>query len=148
MGNHSPRLGYRGRSGEAHVLVLSRVATVLVIVIGTSPDDCAILRPRTTRRVSFIDRLHTRKQWLCTVIQAVLVTTKGNSNHDESAMKVMQYRIEAMPTRMAMKFDGVAESSAEYDVENAGIDYDNEHRVAEYEHETQNQRNARTMPCT
>ena len=63
-------------------------------------------------------------------------------------MKAMLHRIVAMQTRMAMKFDGVAESSAEYDVENAGIDYDYEHRVAEHEHETQNQRIARTKPST
>jgi hypothetical protein len=39
-----------------------------------------------------------------------------------------------MLTRMAMKFDGVAESSVEYDAE---IDYDYEHRYAEHEHESQ-----------
>jgi len=132
--------------GEAHVLVLSRVATVLVIVIGTSPGAWAILRPRTTRRVSFIDRLHTRKKWLCSVIQDGSVTTKGSSNHDESAMKVLQHRSIKLLTRMAaMKFDGVGESGVEHAAE---IDYDNEHRVAEHEHETQNQRNARTMPST
>jgi hypothetical protein len=37
-----------------------------------------------------------------------------------------------MLTRMAMKFDGVAEDSAEYSAE---IDYDYEHRCAEHEHE-------------
>ncbi len=35
---------------------------------------------------------------------------------------------------MAMKFDGIAEPSAEY---NAEIDYDYEHRYAEHEHESQ-----------
>ena len=39
-----------------------------------------------------------------------------------------------MLTRMAMKFDGVAESIA---VCNAAIDYDYEHRWAEHEHESQ-----------
>jgi hypothetical protein len=34
---------------------------------------------------------------------------------------------------MAMKFDGVAESSAEYD---ADIEYDYEHRCAEHEHDS------------
>ena len=58
---------------------------------------------------------------------------------DDAAMK-------AMLTRMAMKFDGVAESNTEYGVESAEIDCD--YRVAEHEHETQNQRNARTMPST
>ena len=38
-----------------------------------------------------------------------------------------------MLTHMTMKFDGVAESSTEYDVE---IDYDYEHRFAEHEHES------------
>jgi hypothetical protein len=42
-------------------------------------------------------------------------------------MKAMLYRILAMLTRMAMKFDGVAESVAAYDAE---IDYDKEHRRA------------------
>ncbi len=37
-----------------------------------------------------------------------------------------------MLTRMAIKFDGVAEPGAAYD---ATIDYDNEHRCAEHEHE-------------
>ncbi|MBL8812568.1 MAG: hypothetical protein JNM43_20560 [Planctomycetaceae bacterium] len=37
-----------------------------------------------------------------------------------------------MLTRMAMKFDGIAELVAAFD---ADIDYDNEHRCAEHEHE-------------
>lgn len=49
-------------------------------------------------------------------------------------MKAMLHRIVAMLTRMAMKFDGVAEPNAAYD---AAIDYDNEHRGAEHEHESQ-----------
>ncbi len=49
-------------------------------------------------------------------------------------MKAMLHRIVAMLTRMAMKFDGVVESVAAYYVE---IDYDDEHRYAEHEHETQ-----------
>lgn len=44
--------------------------------------------------------------------------------------------MKAMLTRMAMKFDGVAESNTEYDGVSAEIDYD--YRVAEHEHETQN----------
>ncbi len=44
----------------------------------------------------------------------------------------MLHRIVAMLTRMAMKFDSVGESSMEHDAE---IDYDNEHRVAEHEHD-------------
>jgi hypothetical protein len=46
---------------------------------------------------------------------------------------MMPHRIVAMLTRMAMKFDSVGESSMEHDTE---IDYDNEHRVAEHEHES------------
>ena len=84
----------------------------------------------------------------CAAIQDVLVTTKGIKKEDDAVMKAMLHRIVAMLTRMAMKFDGVAETGAEYDVENAEIDYDYEHRVAEHEHETQNRRNARTKPCT
>jgi hypothetical protein len=53
---------------------------------------------------------------------------------DDAAMKAMLHRIVAMLTRMAMKFDGVAEYKAEYD---ADIDYDYEHRFAEHEHGTQ-----------
>jgi len=62
------------------------------------------------------------------------VTTKGIKVQDDAAMKAMLHRIVAMLTRMAMKFDGVSESGAAYDVE---IDYDNEHRYAEHEHESQ-----------
>ena len=40
--------------------------------------------------------------------------------------------IVAMLTRMAMKFDGVAESGAEV---HANIDYDYEHPFAEHEHD-------------
>jgi len=60
------------------------------------------------------------------------VTTKGIKVQDDAAMKAMLHRIVAMLTRMAMKFDGVAESSAAYD---AVIDYDYEHRFAEHEHD-------------
>lgn len=47
-------------------------------------------------------------------------------------MKAMLSRIAAMLTRMAMKFDGVAEPVSAYE---ADIDYDNEHRYVEHEHE-------------
>ena len=70
----------------------------------------------------------------CAAIQDVLVTTKGLMVQDDVAMKAMLHRIVAMLTRMAVKFDGVAECSSEY---NAGIDYDYEHRFAEHEHEPQ-----------
>ena len=60
--------------------------------------------------------------------------TKGIKAPDDTAMKAMLHRIVAMLTRMAMIFDGVAEPDAEYDTV---IDYDNEHRCAEHEHEAQ-----------
>jgi len=63
-----------------------------------------------------------------------LLTTKGIKVQDDAAMKAMLHRIVAMLTRMAMKFDGVAEPVAAYDTE---IDCDNEHRYAEHEHEAQ-----------
>ena len=69
----------------------------------------------------------------CAAIQDILLRTKGIKVQDDAAMKAMLHRIVAMLTRMAMKFDGVAESRAEY---NAGIDCDYEHRFAEHEHET------------
>ena len=77
----------------------------------------------------------------CAAIQDVLVTTKGIKVQNDATMKAMLHRIVAMLhrtvamlTRMAMKFDGVAELGATYDAE---IDYDNEHRCAEHEHEFQ-----------
>ena len=96
--------------------MLSRGATVLVLVLvlGTSPDDCASFRPRTTRCLSSFDRL----RW--SVIRDVAITREA--------------RIVAMLTRMAMKFDGVAELGAQYRAE---VDYDYEHRYAEHEHESQ-----------
>ena len=68
----------------------------------------------------------------CAAIQDVLLATNGIKVQDDDAMKEMLHRIVAMLTRMAMKFDGVAESSVEYD---AGVDYEHEHRFAEHEHE-------------
>jgi len=49
----------------------------------------------------------------CAAIQDVLVTTKGIKVQDDAAMKAMLHPIVAMRTRMAMKFDGVAESGTE-----------------------------------
>jgi hypothetical protein len=60
------------------------------------------------------------------------VRTKRIKLQDDTAIEAMLHRIVAMLTRMAMRFDGVAEQCAAYD---AGIDY--EHRCAEYEHESQ-----------
>ena len=62
----------------------------------------------------------------------MLIATKGIKDQDDAAMKAILHRIVAMLTRMAMKFDGVAESSAGYHTE---IDYEHEHRDAEHEHE-------------
>ena len=50
-----------------------------------------------------------------------------------AAMKAMLHRIVAMLTRTAMEFDGVSEPVAAFDAE---IDYDNEHRYTEHEHES------------
>ena len=50
-------------------------------------------------------------------IQDVVVTTKGIRVQDDAAMKALLLRIVAMLTRMAMKFDGVNESSVEYDAD-------------------------------
>jgi hypothetical protein len=63
----------------------------------------------------------------CSAIQDVLLTTLGIKVQDDALIK-------AMLRRIAMKFDGVAESIAAYDAE---IDYDNEHRCAEHEHGAQ-----------
>lgn len=65
----------------------------------------------------------------CAAIQDVLVITKGIKVQDDVAMKAMRHGIVAMLTRMAMKFDGVAESDREY---GATVDYDYEHRFAEH----------------
>jgi hypothetical protein len=65
---------------------------------------------------------------VCAAIQGVLVRIKGIKLQDDAEMKVMLHRIVAMLTRMAMRFDGVAEQCAAYD---AQIDYDHEHRFAE-----------------
>ena len=70
----------------------------------------------------------------CAAIQDVLVRTKGIKVQDDAEIKAMLHWIVVMLTRMAMRFDGVAEQCAAYD---AGIDYDYEHRCAEHEHESQ-----------
>ena len=68
---------------------------------------------------------------------------KGIKVQDDAAMKAMLHRIVAMLTRMAMKFDGVAEQAAEYDAE---IDY--EHRCAEHEHESQTEESPEPWDAT
>ena len=66
----------------------------------------------------------------CAAIQDVLLRTNGINVQDDAAMKGMRDRIVAMLTQMAMKFDGVAASGAEFHTD---IDY--EHRFAEHEHD-------------
>ncbi len=70
----------------------------------------------------------------CAATQDVLVTTKGIKVQDDSAVKATLHRIVAMLTGMAVEFDGVAKPGATYEAE---IDYDNEHRCAEHEHDAQ-----------
>jgi hypothetical protein len=59
----------------------------------------------------------------CAAIQDVLVATDGLAPESNLQMKKKLKRIVAMLTRMAMKFDGVAESQASY------------HATVEHEHE-------------
>ena len=68
----------------------------------------------------------------CASIQDVLVVTGGLDDATSRSLKSKLKRIVSMLTRMAMKFDGVSESSIEYAV---AIDYEHEHRDAEHEHE-------------
>ena len=68
----------------------------------------------------------------CAAIQDVLVATDGLDDSTSRDLKSKLKRIVAMLTRMAMKFDGVKESSVDYAV---AIDYEHEHRDAEHEHE-------------
>ena len=60
--------------------------------------------------------------------------TNGLKLPDDVAMKAMLYRIVAMLTRMAIKFDGIAEASVAYD---AGLDNEHEHRCAEHDYPAQ-----------
>ncbi len=66
----------------------------------------------------------------CAAIQDVLVVSGGVSRETDHELKSRLVRIVAMLTRMAMKFDGVAESQGEYTL---GIDHEQEH---EQEHES------------
>jgi four helix bundle protein len=66
----------------------------------------------------------------CAAIQDVLVATSGITEEGDSAMKAILHRIVAMLTRMALKFDGVAEPSTEYYAE---FDSDYEQRFAGHE---------------
>ena len=68
----------------------------------------------------------------CAAIQDVLVASGGMDAVISRDMKLKLKRIVSMLTRMAMKFDGIAESSIGYAV---AIDYEHEHPDAEHEHE-------------
>jgi hypothetical protein len=60
----------------------------------------------------------------------VLVVSGGLSQETDRELKSILVRIVAMLTRMAIKFDGVSESSSEY---NQAGDNEHEHRNAEHE---------------
>ena len=68
----------------------------------------------------------------CVAIQDVLVACGGMDPLRSTELKLQLKRIVAMLTKMAMKFDGVSESSSGYDVH---LDHEHEHREAEHEHE-------------
>ena len=68
----------------------------------------------------------------CAAIQDVLAVTGGLAPESNLQMKRKLKRILSMLTRMAMRFDAVAESPTGY---HAAIDYEHEHRFAEHEHE-------------
>lgn len=68
----------------------------------------------------------------CAAIQDVLVVSDGLSRETDHKLKSRLVRIVAMLTRMAMKFEGVSESSSEY---NQFSEHEHEHRDAEHEHE-------------
>ena len=89
-----------------------------------------------------VSRHRTGSALECAAIQDVLLVTQGIKVQDDAALKSMLLRIVAMLTRMAMKFDGVAEPDTDYD---AGVDY--EHRFAEHEHEHEVRREETPEPC-
>ena len=66
----------------------------------------------------------------CAPIQDVLAASDGLDAASNFRLKGMLKRIVARLTRMAMKFDGVAESDLMY---RATVDYEHEHRFAEHE---------------
>ena len=65
----------------------------------------------------------------CAAIQDVRVVSGGMNRETDHDLKSKLVRIVAMLTRMAMKFDGVAETLSEY---NQSGDYEHEH---EHEHD-------------
>ena len=68
----------------------------------------------------------------CAAIQDVLVASGGLDDAASRELKSKLKRIVSMLTRMAMKFDGVNQSTVDDPV---AIDYEHEHRDAEHEHE-------------
>lgn len=68
----------------------------------------------------------------CAAIQDVLVASGGMDSETSDKLKRLLKRIVSMLTRMAMKFDGVSESTIDYAVV---FDYEHEHRDAEHERE-------------
>ena len=68
----------------------------------------------------------------CAAIQDVLTASGGLDLGVRREMKLKLKRIVSMLTRMAMKFDGVVESPAEY---HAKVDYEHEHHFVEHEHD-------------
>lgn len=65
-------------------------------------------------------------------IQDLLVVSGGLSQETDIELKSRLVRVVAMLTRMALKFDGVSESSSEY---NRSGDNEHEHLNAEHEHD-------------
>ena len=68
----------------------------------------------------------------CAAIQDILVASGGMNRQSSDELKRMLKRVVSMLTRMAMKFDGVADSPADHA---RAIDYEYEHREAEHEHD-------------
>jgi len=79
----------------------------------------------------------------CAALQDVLVASGGTDSESRDKLKRLLRRIVSMLTRMAMKFDGVAESTVDYAAE---FDYEHEHRDAEHEHEFEEQPEPRIAP--
>lgn len=126
VGSRSRRPHARNRSGEALVLSVAAQSIPLNIAEGNGKRSLK-------HRARFLN-VARGSALECTALQDTLLTTKGIKVQDDAAMKALLHRIVPMLTRMAMKFDGVAEPNAAYDAE---FDYDHEHRCAEHEHEAQ-----------
>jgi four helix bundle protein len=68
----------------------------------------------------------------CAAFQEVLVVSSGLSRETDHEQKARLERMDAMFTWMAIRFNGVSESSSEYN-QLGGYEY--EHRDAEHEHD-------------